>query len=210
MSQWEMVYASMALILVSLFAMLTAYSRSDAEKMGILKTGFGSDGSRKGVLISSALEDMRRMSRQHGVDRKVQLIRTAGGFKAIMQNRMLFDPGQAIIHSEIHPYLNAIGAMAKKWNLAVEVQGHTDSVPIQTAAFASNWELSAARAVTVLRYFLEKAGLDAQGLSAVGFGPYRPVADNAVAVGRAANRRVEIHFGIDSKESATSKNGSGR
>jgi chemotaxis protein MotB len=205
-----MVYASMALILVSLFAMLAAYSRSDAEKMAVLKSGFESHAGGKGVLISSAMEDMRRLSRRHGMDREVQLIRTAGGFKAVMQSGILFDPGQALIHPDMRPYLNAVGEMAKKWGFTVEVQGHTDSVPIHTDWFASNWELSAARAVTVLRYFLEKAELDAQRLSAVGFGPYRPVADNAVADGRAANRRVEIHFGIDSKESATSKNGSGR
>ncbi len=205
LSQWEMVYASMALILVSLFAMLAAYSRSDAEKMAVLKTGFGYDASGKGVLISSAMEDMRRLSRKHGVDREVQLTRTAGGFKAVMQNRMLFDPGQALIHSDIHPYLNAIGAMAKKWAFTVEVQGHTDSLPIHTDLFASNWDLSTARAVNVLRYFLEKAGMDAHRLSAVGFGPYRPVADNAMAEGRAANRRVEIHFGIDSKRPASNK-----
>lgn len=204
-SQWEMVYASMALILVSLFAMLAAYSRSDAEKMAVLKSGFESGAGGKGALISSAMEDMRRLSRRHGVDREVQLIRTAGGFKAVMQSGILFDPGQAWIHPDMHPYLNAVGAMAKKWAFTVEVQGHTDSVPIHTDLFASNWELSTARAVNVLRYFLEKAGLDAHRLTAVGFGPYRPVAGNAAVDGRAANRRVEIHFGIDSKGPASDK-----
>jgi len=77
---------------------------------------------------------------------------------------------------------------------AVRIEGHTDNVPI-TAALAqrypSNWELSAARAITVARY-LQKQALDPANLSATGFGEYKPVADNSTVEGRAKNRRIEI------------------
>jgi chemotaxis protein MotB len=74
----------------------------------------------------------------------------------------------------------------------VRVLGHTDNVPIRTAQFPSNWELSATRAVMVVRILSELHGVPAEHLSATGFGDSRPVADNLTPEGRAKNRRVEI------------------
>ena len=71
------------------------------------------------------------------------------------------------------------------------MEGHTDNVPMNSARFPSNWELSASRAVAVARYF-QGLGLPAERLAATGYGEHRPVADNADPAGRAANRRVEI------------------
>jgi chemotaxis protein MotB len=71
------------------------------------------------------------------------------------------------------------------------VAGHTDNVPIATERFASNWELSAARAIAVVKFLIEN-GLKAQNLSAAGYGEFDPIADNGSTDGRARNRRIEI------------------
>ncbi len=74
----------------------------------------------------------------------------------------------------------------------IAVEGHTDSRPIHTSAYPSNWELSTARATTVLRELVEVRGLPAARVSASGYGDTRPIADNATPQGRAQNRRVEL------------------
>jgi chemotaxis protein MotB len=77
----------------------------------------------------------------------------------------------------------------------IRIEGYTDSVPISGALqskFPSNWELSTRRATTVLRYLQDSAGIDGKYLSAVGYGPHRPVAANDTEQGRSENRRIEI------------------
>lgn len=81
---------------------------------------------------------------------------------------------------------------------AVLIEGHTDNVPIAPKFhdnYKSNWELSSARAHTVLHYVRGKYGIDPQRIGAVGYGEYRPIADNATDAGRALNRRVMITVG---------------
>jgi chemotaxis protein MotB len=84
--------------------------------------------------------------------------------------------------------------VAKKGDFFVRVEGHADNVPINTPQFPSNWELSAARAVNVLRYLAYEGKLPAKKLSAVGFGEYHPVESNDTPEGRRKNRRVEFYF----------------
>jgi chemotaxis protein MotB len=94
------------------------------------------------------------------------------------------------------PVLKHIADNLKSVDSPINVQGFTDNVPIHNYDFASNWELSAARAVSVVR-LLAREGIDPERLAAIGFGEYRPVASNATAEGRSRNRRVVlvIHTG---------------
>ena len=82
----------------------------------------------------------------------------------------------------------------------MRVEGHTDNIPIQTARFPSNWELSVARAVNVVKYFAEVSNIDPQRLSAVGYGESRPVVANDTPANRMKNRRVEILLITEGKE----------
>ena len=85
--------------------------------------------------------------------------------------------------------------LAEHPELKIHVIGHTDNVPIRPGAhsrFASNWELSTARALAAVHYLTEQAGVDPRRVGAVGYGEYRPIADNATAEGRAKNRRIAI------------------
>jgi chemotaxis protein MotB len=85
--------------------------------------------------------------------------------------------------------------LAQHPSLKIHVIGHTDNVPIRAAArsrFPSNWELSTARATAAVRFLTENAGVDPRRLGALGYGEFRPVADNATPEGRARNRRIAI------------------
>lgn len=105
---------------------------------------------------------------------------------------VLFPSGETRVRAEGVEFLKALAEVLIEMNRQVRVLGHTDNVPIRTAQFPSNWELSAARAVVVVRIFAELYGVPADHLSATGFGDSRPIADNLTSEGRAKNRRVEI------------------
>ncbi len=92
------------------------------------------------------------------------------------------------------PLLKKVAFIISKTSYAVRIEGHTDNLPIHTSKFPSNWELSTARAVNVLRYFTEKEKVSMQRLSAVGFGEFQPIIANDKPEHRAKNRRVEIVF----------------
>ncbi|TKB74375.1 MAG: flagellar motor protein MotD [Nitrospira sp.] len=105
---------------------------------------------------------------------------------------VLFESGAATLRAEAMPFLQALAEALVELDRQIKVQGHTDNVPMRSAQFPSNWELSAIRAVMVVRALGELYGVPAQNLSAVGFADSRPVTDNQTPENRAKNRRVEI------------------
>ena len=110
-----------------------------------------------------------------------------------MKGAILFDSGHAELKPEIHPTLDRLGLVLMMYaDSLIEIEGHTDNVPIHNAAFANNDELSSARALAVFHYFMETTNLDPVNLKHSGRGEYIPVADNSTEEGRAHNRRVEI------------------
>ena len=108
-----------------------------------------------------------------------------------LRTDVLFASGVAQLEPGARTVISQIGDIIKPFPNTVRVEGHTDSRPITTAIFPSNWELSAARAANVVQ-LLTQTGLDRQRMMVVGFGDNRPVADNATVEGRNANRRVII------------------
>ena len=111
-------------------------------------------------------------------------------------DRVMFDSGEAILKPSGESVMRKVAAiLAGHPQLKIHVIGHTDNVPIRPEArnrFASNWELSTARALAAVHFLTEKAGVDPRRVGAVGYGEYRPLADNATAEGRARNRRIAI------------------
>lgn len=108
-----------------------------------------------------------------------------------LETDILFPSGSATVSGSAVPVLENIAEILEPFPNPIRVEGHTDNVPIATAVFPSNWELSAARAANVVRLF-QSAGVDPDRLAAIGMGEYRAVADNATAQGRNLNRRVLI------------------
>jgi chemotaxis protein MotB len=118
----------------------------------------------------------------------------------VLPNDVLFDNGKAEVKGAGKRVLRDVGAkLASKKNLELQVGGHTDDAPIHTERFPSNWELSTARAVEVVR-LLEAEGLSPKRLSAAGYGEHRPAASNDEPEGRAKNRRIEIALVPDLEE----------
>jgi chemotaxis protein MotB len=111
-------------------------------------------------------------------------------------DRVLFDSGEADLKPAGAAVLRKVATiLASHPTLKIHVIGHTDNVRIRAAArnrFPSNWELSTARATAAVRFLTENAGVDPRRLGAVGYGEFRPVADNSTPEGRARNRRIAI------------------
>jgi len=115
-----------------------------------------------------------------------------GKLTVTILDRVMFDSGEAILQPDGEAVLRKIAAiLAGHPELKIHVVGHTDNVPIHTR-FASNWELSTARALAAVHFFTEKAGVDPHRVGAVGYGEFRPIADNSTPEGRARNRRIAI------------------
>ncbi|MGD9150174.1 MAG: flagellar motor protein MotB, partial [Desulfobacterales bacterium] len=116
------------------------------------------------------------------------------------EDQILFDFGKATINPAGHGLLAQLAKSIQQVPNAVRIEGHTDNVPIQTKRFPSNWELSVARAVNVVKYFAEAGKIDPRRLSAVGYGESRPLVANDTPANRQKNRRVEILLLTEDKE----------
>ncbi|WP_110667920.1 OmpA/MotB family protein [Salinicola halophilus] len=121
----------------------------------------------------------------------VRVMKGQQGITLRIDDDLLFPSGQATLTAEGRDVIAGLAEDIQSFDGDMSVEGHTDSVPIATRRFPSNWDLSAARAIAVVRY-LGAQGIDTSRLRAIGYGDTRPMADNATAAGRAANRRVDI------------------
>ena len=114
------------------------------------------------------------------------------GIVISMKEAGYFETGQAMPLPAADALVDRIAQVVAPSGVQVRVEGHTDDQPINTTRFHSNWELSTARAEAVLQMLLAESGIDAGKLSVVGYGSYRPIADNHTEVGRRSNRRVDL------------------
>lgn len=114
------------------------------------------------------------------------------GLVITLNNAILFDSGSAEIKPQYQESLIKIGNLINKVNNHIRVEGHTDSRPIVTSVYPSNWELSTARASRVVRLFVSECGISTKKIVAVGYGENKPVADNDTEEGRKKNRRIDI------------------
>jgi chemotaxis protein MotB len=122
---------------------------------------------------------------------KVHVIQSARGVSVEINASVLFDSGDARLTGDSVEALGAVAGLLKADSHAIQVEGHTDNLPIANALFASNWELSAVRASSVVRLFID-SGMAPERLTAVGHGATQPVASNDDPLGRARNRRVAV------------------
>ena len=143
--------------------------------------------------ISHGLEDEMRADLE---SKDVTISKLQGKLTVNILDRVLFDSGEAILKPAGESVMRKIAALlAAHPNLKIHVIGHTDNIPIRPEAhgrFASNWELSTARALAAVHFLTELAGVDPRRVGAVGYGEFRPIADNATTEGRSKNRRIAI------------------
>lgn len=122
---------------------------------------------------------------------QVRVTQNARGVSVEINASVLFDQGQALLQGEAREVLGAVAGLLRDDNHRIEVEGHTDDLPIENPIYPSNWELSTARASSVVRLFAA-SGIPEARLSAIGFAATRPVAPNSDPVGQARNRRVAV------------------
>jgi chemotaxis protein MotB len=134
-------------------------------------------------------------ARVHGFASQVKaVIERRGLVVRVLTDKLLFDSGEATLQPPGMPLLDEVAQLLNvDRSHPIIVEGHTDNVPIATAEFPSNWELSTARATNVVRYLIGR-GVSRARLAAAGYADLDPVASNATTDGRALNRRVDIVF----------------
>jgi chemotaxis protein MotB len=166
-----------------------------------LATDLAATKEREATLRAEQEAQAKRMAKYRQVIAKFQSLVSSGKLKIrVVRGRMvvemassiLFPSGEAKLHEEGEIALAQLaGILRTIKNRDFQVAGHTDNVPIRTRKFPSNWELSAARSVSVVK-FLQESGVVPTHLSASGYAEYQPAADNNTAEGKAENRRIEI------------------
>ena len=212
---WVLTYGDVMSLLLCFFILLHSYSTLELEKfnkaMSSLKGALGvmpyqqsaapvpnvqmkpGKGERKSKGKRSkpiaALNNVISDNKLIGI---VRVSETNNGIHITIGDPALFDTGKDEIKTIILPVLEQIVEVINTGNENVRVEGHTDNVPIHNDRFKDNWELSIARAMSVIRYIRDQQVIDPRRLRPVGCGEFHPVASNDTQDGRALNRRVEI------------------
>lgn len=127
-----------------------------------------------------------------GLDAKVTVTSNKRGVFVDIKEAILFEPGKAELKESGVQILKQLEGLVNDFDNEIVIEGHTDDVPMNSPLYPSNWELSTARGVSVVRYLSEVGNIDPERLSAIGYGEFRPMVPNEGALGRAANRRVNI------------------
>ena len=140
-------------------------------------------------------ENVEEALQEEAIGDQVDVSFTAQYIQLTMKGALLFDSGSAELKEESREVLSKVGRVLEQYSGGtVEIEGHTDNVPITTARYASNEELSSARALSVFYYLKDNTYLNPADLKHAGMGERVPVADNSTEAGRSMNRRVEIRI----------------
>src|SRR5690606_26199871 len=217
---WMVTYGDMVTLILVFFVMLFALSSLDMQRfqslISALQSSWGILDHGRSVrpqdpLDMAALEpivsiesifpttqmlemaqELEAFIRENQLEGQLDVQIQERGVVVRFADHVLFDLGRADLKPESRQILDRVAESLIQWPNQIRVEGHTDNWPIRTERFPSNWELSTARATTVLRYLVEERGLDPTRMAAVGYGEYRPLRPNDTPENRAVNRRVDI------------------
>ena len=138
-------------------------------------------------------EEISSQVETNGIQNQVEVDFNAQYVLLTLNGALLFDSGRSEIRQDAYPLIDKIGAILSNYSSnIIEIEGHTDNVPISNSKYESNDVLSMYRALSVADYIRSITNLDASLLKSSGRGEYVPIADNATPEGRARNRRVEV------------------
>lgn len=202
---WLTTFAdSMSLLLTFFVLLFSAITLEETRIMATLGSLRGSLGimekardnvvSPPPVVVSpreSMVRELGEFISSEGLDSHVEVETLLEGIRINMRSPVLFDLGKAELKREIMPLLDKIAALLKDMPNEIDIEGHTDNLPIQTSRFPSNWELSTARAISVAKYLI-KLGILPFRIGVAGYADSRPLYSNDTSQHRALNRRVEI------------------
>ncbi len=137
-------------------------------------------------------ESFRKFLKESGLAKDIKIRATGKEIKITIATPILFDTGDAKLKPRALPLLEKLSELFKNNDNYIRVEGHTDNMPINTEKYPSNWELSSARAISVIKAFVNNFMITPTRFEALGYGEYKPAAKNDTKAGRARNRRVEI------------------
>ena len=215
---YMLTWGDMCTLLLCFFVMLLAMSTIDPAKFHVAASSFqnafsgvlesfpsilitrdiliprlGGDEQNKRMAIDAARR-IRRSIQRENLEEAIKVEVTESGIAIKIADPVGFDLGQADIKPDLVSTLKDIAMTINRVEgTQIRVEGHTDDLPIRTARFPSNWELSAARALNVVKFMAEEGGIDPARLSAIGHGEYRPLVPNTSQDNRRMNRRIEIY-----------------
>ncbi len=215
--RWLLTYADMITLLMAFFIMLYSMSVLNTNSFhrvaDSIRGGFGGHSPAEGTGAAGENEDLEDSTNQHepgdlpwkAVRHIQKLIKEENLGSAVrlsaderglvitlVTDKMLFEKGHAELTSSAKHIITSVADGLKLVPNPVRVEGHTCDLPVSSAKYASNWELSTARATTVIKYLIENEGIPASRLSAGGYADSKPVVQNSSEKNRALNRRVDI------------------
>lgn len=217
--RWLLTYADLITLLLVFFVVMYSMSQVNQKKYDQLKkslaasmTVIGKGGNDptiieggQGVLpqaetiiapeqleLERIARDVKAMAKEAGLEGQVETTMDKQGLVVSISNAGFFEPGEATLRGDVIPALDRIARMIKASDHDLRIEGHTDNIPISTPKYPSNWELSAVRATTIVRFLVERHSFVPRRLSAAGYGEYYPKVPNDTEVHRAQNRRVDI------------------
>lgn len=190
-NRWVISYADFVTILFALFIVMWA-----------LTGGVEINTNKDKNLLTKAIEKVEVVSVQNPVEKIIEqnpqlvenfkIIKDKRGIILRCENAIFFDEGSAELKDEGIKILNELAMAVKELDKPLIIEGHTDSTPINTEKYPSNWELSTARATNIVKYFIKHCGYTPNRLSAVGYGEFAPIVANDNVKNKAKNRRVDI------------------
>lgn len=217
--EWMVTFSDMVTLLLTFFILLLSFANTDAEKfrdmLGSVKDAFGVQTKEPGQFEQKDrmveegtpniielrqnekllfFQEIKKLINEKKLGGQTELEMDKDGFRLRIEGQALFSSGSAELSSDIYSMLDEIKGLIQKYDYTLIVEGHTDNVPIKSNIYPSNWELSSARAISVIRYFMEKLDLPPKKLQAVGYSDTRPLVANDTPENRSKNRRVEFKF----------------
>jgi chemotaxis protein MotB len=207
--RWLLTYADMITLLLAFFVLMYAVSKVDAKRYRELALSIR--GALGGPIPAAAraVQEVRvpprdplahiaeRLSERMAAElaaQEVQMVREADGVLLRFPDRILFDRGKADLRPSARVVLDKVAQVVADLPNTIEAEGHTDTLPIRSSQYPSNWELSVARATAVVRHLVESHGISPLRCAARGLGEHRPLVPNDPHLGEARNRRVEIRI----------------
>src|SRR5579884_1451644 len=213
-SRWLVSYADFVTLMFGFFLILWASADQNQEKFSELALAFQKafnsgamlgqqgtgqivgQGGRQGQIQISPFtrvsETAGEIAAQMGLSDEISVGMKREGLVITLSGSLLFEPGKADIRPEAMDVLGRLASVIEPVPGDIRIEVHTDNVPISTDEFPSNWELSTARAASVLRYFTETLGMPGDRFQIAGYAEFRPLVPNDTREDRAKNRRVEI------------------
>jgi len=189
---WMLPYSTLMLMLMVLFSSLYTIARMGSLEyeagMSSLSSSVGKDKSDREIALANSLMGFIEDMRMEGL---ADISVTAHSIKLKLASPVVFESGSAVLKPDIMPLMVSLLEHLRDMENTIIVEGHTDDVPISSQRYRSNWELSAARAFSVIHFYIDRK-IRPERLVAHGYGPYRPLMPNTTELRRAINRRIEI------------------